>query len=142
MLLKFNHHLPFFVHNVFGNNYIPKSYNEYCSSSRPEVNIYENETEFGVEVAAPGLGKEDFIIKVEQNLLIISSEKKEENENKNENYLSKEFCYSSFSRSFELPESVDQEKIEATHNNGILTVKLPKHEVEIQRNKSREISIS
>lgn len=101
----------------------------------PAVNIKENETEFKLEFYAPGLNRDDFNVEVDQKTLIISSEKKFENENNNEKYSLKEFSYTSFKRTFNLPESIDFDGIEARYENGVLNVSLPKHEEALQKNK-------
>ncbi len=98
------------------------------ASTIPAVNIKENENEFTIELAAPGLKKEEFKINVDEKLLTISTEKKEETEEKKEGYSRREFSYSSFNRSFRLPKTVDIEKIEAAHENGVLYLHLPKKE--------------
>ncbi len=94
----------------------------------PAVNIAENETDYTVEVAAPGMKKNDFKINLERNVLTISSEKEEKNAVNENNYTRKEFSYQSFERSFTLPESVDQEKISANYSDGVLVIKLPKRD--------------
>ena len=92
----------------------------------PAVNITENKEDYKLSVAAPGLKKDDFKIDVEGNMLTISSEKEDSKEEKDERYTRKEYSYSSFSRSFALPEEVNQEKIEAKYQDGVLKVTLPK----------------
>ena len=95
----------------------------------PAVNISENEEGFYVELAAPGLKKEDFKINLDGNLLSISSEQKTENETKEGNYSRREFNFSSFSRSFTLPDDlVDAEKISAKYENGLMHLEIPKKE--------------
>ena len=94
----------------------------------PSVNITENKDNYQVALAAPGLKKEDFKIDVEGNMLTISSEKEENKEEKNEKYTRKEYSYSSFSRSFTLPEDVKQEAIDAHYENGELKIMLPRRE--------------
>lgn len=80
------------------------------NTTLPAVNVIENEDEFKIELAAPGMTKDDFKINLEGNILTISSEKKEEKEDKKQNYTRREFSYLSFQRSFTLPEhSVDRE---------------------------------
>ena len=83
---------------------------------------------FVVEVAAPGKKKEDFNIEVKDGILMISSEQKAEKEEKTEQFMRKEFSYNKFSRSFTLPENVDQEKIKANYKDGLLLIDLPKME--------------
>ncbi len=97
--------------------------------SIPAVNIKENDKNFEVEVAAPGMNKKDFKVEVENNVLTISAETKEEKEEKKENYSRKEFSYESFERSFTLPQDiVDADKIKAKYDNGILKIEIPKKE--------------
>ena len=97
----------------------------------PAVNIKESDKDFEVEVAVPGMNKKDFKIEVENNMLVISSEKKEEKseEDKEGKYTRKEFSYQSFQRSFTLPmDIIDDKKIEAKYKDGILTITIPKKE--------------
>lgn len=96
----------------------------------PSVNLKETENKLEVELAAPGMKKEDFKVEIDNNMLLISSEKQEEKEEsrKKDNYVRKEFSYQSFYRSFSLPESVDDSKIEASYKDGILHVVIGKKE--------------
>ena len=96
----------------------------------PAVNIKETDTDFSLELAVPGKNKDDFSIEIDHNVLTISSETKTENEQKSENgrYTRKEFSYSSFRRAFTLPDSINSEAINATYENGVLNVVLPKKE--------------
>lgn len=97
----------------------------------PSVNVTEKDNSFMVALAAPGLTKEDFKIDVEGNMLTISAEKEESQEEKEgERITRKEYNYSSFSRSFTLPETVQQDKIEARYENGVLNLTLPKKEIQ------------
>ncbi|MGC1204962.1 MAG: Hsp20/alpha crystallin family protein [Flavobacteriaceae bacterium] len=107
----------------------------------PKVNIKENADAFMVEMAVPGLKKSDFHIDIDNQVLSISTESKEENEHKEENYTRREFGYSSFKRTFTLPESVNDEKINASYNEGILSILLPKKE-EAKQKPARSIKIS
>lgn len=109
----------------------------------PAVNIREDEDGFSVELAAPGKQKSDFQINLEHNVLTISSENKEEKEEKDEKgrYTRREFSYSSFQRSFVLPNSVDGDKISATYNDGVLKIQIPKKE-EVKKKPSRTIEIA
>jgi HSP20 family protein len=96
----------------------------------PSVNVHETEADFRLEVAAPGLAKEDFKVNIEENVLTIAAEKKVETEKKEgEKLLRREFGYTAFRRSFTLPETVSAEGITAVYENGILTLTLPKIEV-------------
>jgi HSP20 family protein len=94
----------------------------------PSVNITENSNSYNVALAAPGLKKEDFKIDVDGNMLTISSEKEEKKEEKEDKYTRKEYSYSSFSRSFSLPEDVKEDAIEARYENGVLDLRLPRRE--------------
>ncbi len=94
----------------------------------PAVNIKETDASFGIELAAPGKTKDDFNIEIDHNVLTISSETKSENEETQGKYTRKEFNYSSFRRAFTLPETVNTENINATYENGVLNVALPKKE--------------
>jgi len=106
----------------------------------PAVNISEDSQNYEVEVAAPGLKKEDFKIDLDHNLLTISAERKEESEKKDKKISRKEFSYTSFKRSFTLPENIDSDRITAKYENGVLKLSLPKTEDENRPKK--QISIS
>ena len=95
-------------------------------NSKPAVNIVENEDGFAIELAAPGLTKEDFNVSVEKNTLTISASK-ENNEEAN-NYRRREFSYFTFKRSFHLPNSIDANNITAKYENGVLSLQLAKKE--------------
>ncbi|MEP3836414.1 MAG: Hsp20/alpha crystallin family protein [Algibacter sp.] len=107
----------------------------------PKVNIKETADAFMVEMAVPGLKKSDFHIDIDNQALSISTETKEEKEQKEENFTRREFGYSSFKRTFTLPESVNDEKINASYNEGILSILLPKKE-EAKQKPARSIKIS
>jgi len=96
----------------------------------PAVNIKETDVSFGIELAAPGKKKEDFNIEIDHNVLTISSEEKNEKEEKDNDgkYTRKEFNYSSFRRSFTLPETVNSDAIQANYETGVLHLVLPKRE--------------
>ncbi len=98
------------------------------SNTIPAVNIKETEDEFAIELAAPGLKKEDFKVNVHEKALTISTQKEKTDTEEKENYTRKEYSYSSFSRSFKLPQTIDIEKIEASYADGILKLLLPKKE--------------
>jgi HSP20 family protein len=108
--------------------------------SSPAANVMETETGYNIEIAAPGLERSDIKVTIDNKVLTISSSKTEKKEDKKSTYLKKEFGFDSFSRSFELPENVDVEKIEASHTNGVLSISIPKkavvqipvHEVEVK----------
>lgn len=99
-------------------------------SSMPAVNIKETKTAFNVDVAAPGFKKEDFKLEVQGGMLMISGETKTEKEEKDERYTRQEYAFSSFSRSFSVPENVIGDNISAEYADGILKITLPKKKVE------------
>jgi len=99
-------------------------------SNLPSVNLKETDTKIEVELAAPGMKREDFKVEIDNDILMISSEKEEEKEEirKKENYIRREFNYHSFSRTFSLPDTIDDTKVEASYKDGILLVIVPKKE--------------
>lgn len=100
--------------------------NRRLGTSLPAVNIKDKEHSYHIEVAAPGMDKEDFSIQIQQSTLVIACEKKQEQERKKENYTRREFNYYSFKRVFDLPEIVDNQQVHATYKDGILTIDIPK----------------
>jgi len=112
-------------------------------TSLPAVNVKETADTFEVEMAAPGMKKEDFKVELNNNVLTISSEKRDEHEEKeDEKYTRKEFSYQSFQRSFTLAkEAVDADNIQAKYDNGVLRLTIPKRE-EVKQKPSRLINIS
>jgi HSP20 family protein len=128
-----------FLSNLFDDDFFPVLTNR--TSSMPAVNIKENEKNFTLELAVPGMDKKDLKIDINEDVLTISSESKSENEENQDGYKRKEFSFSSFCRSFYLPENVNREKIGASYKDGILSVEIPK--VEEEKNKiTRQIKIS
>jgi len=113
------------------------------NSTLPAVNVKENDNEYQIEVAAPGMKKDDFKVNYDNGRLTISSEFQEEKEDeKNGKYTRKEYHYQSFQRAFTIPENVvNGEKIEARYKDGILYLNLPKRE-EVKPKPAREIKIS
>lgn len=117
-------------------NWIPSIFNDFFDNewivkpnfSTPAINVIENEKDYKVEVAAPGMNKEDFNIHLNENQeLVITVEKNTQNEQKEEKkYLRREFSYTKFQQAFQLPENVDKEKIGAKVENGVLEITLPK----------------
>jgi HSP20 family protein len=99
----------------------------------PDANISENDKDYTIELAAPGLEKKDFIVEVQDGVLNISAEKEEEKTEEDKNYKRREFSYDSFSRSFTLPENCVPDKIDAKYENGVLHLSLPKKEVTISK---------
>lgn len=106
----------------------------------PAVNISENNDNYKVEMAAPGLKKDNFRINLDGKVLTVSAETTQENKSENTNYALREFGYSNFSRSFNLPELVDFDKISAEYKDGILYLSIPKREE--AKLKTREIKIA
>ena len=102
----------------------------------PAVNTIENDNQYLLEIAVPGMDKKDFEIEIQNDLISISSISKQEKEVKdNLNYNRQEFNYNSFHRTFSLPKEVDQSKIKAIYSNGILTITLPKLKEVISKSK-------
>jgi HSP20 family protein len=124
-------------------NFFDSDFNEFFGRrfSDPAANIIENPDSFQLDLAAPGMKKDDFKIHLENNILTVSSEVEDEKKEEGKNYSRKEFYYGSFSRSFTLPKIVDLDKIQADYSDGILKVILPKKE-EAKLEIKKEIRIS
>lgn len=103
-----------------------KNWNWDVSQDVPAVNVKDEKDFFMIDVAAPGMKREDFKVEVDRGVLIISATTEEKKEEKTENFKRQEFSYRNFKRSFWLPENVMADKIEAMYENGILKLKLPK----------------
>lgn len=117
--------------NSFFNDWFPNDYFDKVAlgTTIPAVNVKDNPESIQVSIAAPGLKKEDFKIDLENHVLTISSEQKTETEDKKDGgYTRKEYNYSSFSRSFTIPESINKSDIQAKYENGELMITLPKRE--------------
>ena len=128
-----------FLSNLFDDDFFPVLSNR--TSSMPAVNIKENDKNFTIELAVPGMDKKDLKIDISEDVLTISSETRDEAEEEKDGYKRKEFSYSSFCRSFYIPENVNRDKIGASYKDGILTVELPKQEED--KNKiTRQVKIS
>lgn len=121
---------PALFDSVFGKSTFDQLFPSDHSSHKPAVNIVETEGGYRIELAAPGLKKEDFTISHDGDQLKISAEKAGENEEKKEKYNRKEFSFHSFQRIFTLPETVDASKITAAYDAGILNISIPKKEIE------------
>ncbi len=113
---------------------------ERFESTLPAVNIKEDETGFELDFAIPGQKKEDFNVEIDDHVLTVSMETRTEDETKEENFTRKEFSYQSFKRSFTLPETIDEDKIEASYKEGILKFRLPKKDEALPKPK-RTIAI-
>ena len=114
-----------FFNDDFGMNFLNRSH------SVPSVNSVENNDSFEIDLAVPGMKKEDFTIELNDKVLVISSETS--NTMENDKMRLNEFNFSSFQRSFRVPDSVDLDKIKASYKNGILKIKLPKRKESISR---------
>ena len=108
--------------------------------STPAVNVKENDKNFEIELAAPGYNKNEFNISMEDGLLTISAERKEESEKKEDKYTRREFGYSSFSRSFHLPKNVSENDVQASFENGVLKLRINKKDSD-QSNLKKSIPI-
>lgn len=137
-LVKFNRH-PFFsgIMQDFDKDFF-KNETAY-RGDYPAVNIQEDDTQFTLDMAAPGMKKDDFEINLENHVLTISREEKEQKEEVMDKYTRREFVYNSFSRSFRLPKTILVEKIKADYKDGILKIMLPKDE---KVTLTREISVN
>ena len=143
-LIRFSNRMPRLFDHFFDNDLIDWSNRNFSETNTtlPAVNVKEKKDGFEIEMSAPGLKKEDFNVQLTNSVLTISCTKKEEDETKDEDgrYTRQEFSYQSFSRSFNLPETVDHEKIDAKYEDGILTLSIPKKEEVIPSSKRIEIS--
>ena len=129
--------LPTFFNDFFDNDWMMKT-----NATAPAINVVESDKDYKVEVAAPGMKKEDFNIHLgDNNELVITMEQKNENKEEHKKYLRREFAYSKFQQSFILPDDVEKEKISASVTDGILTIDLPKHTTEEKAKVNRVIEI-
>lgn len=145
-LIKFNNRFPW-IDSMFSDvwNSDKLFHDDFMLRDRsmPAINIMEKKDSFEIEVAAPGLTKDDFKVSMENDLLTIAAEKVIEKEEKEEGFSRKEFNYSSFSRNITLPTSIDMDKkIKAHYENGILNIKLMKKEEFKNVQKSKVIEIT
>jgi HSP20 family protein len=128
MLARINRTYPNLFDEFFRTDFYPVHYRMNGYKSLPAVNISEGDNGFTIEIAAPGLEKKDFKIDLDNDVLTIASAREDKKEESGDHFTRREFGYSSFSRSFNLPETVDAEGIAASHKNGILSVSIPKKE--------------
>ena len=141
------------MRNYNNQNWLPSIFNDFfdndwmvkANATAPAINVIENEKDYKVEVAAPGMTKEDFNIHLgEDNELVITMEKKnetKEEDKENKKYLRREFSYSKFQQAFVLPEDVEKDKISANVTDGVLTIELPKRTPEEKAKINRVIEI-
>jgi len=143
MMITRRHDLPFFgdVMNTLFDDNLFEPIKKMAVKRIPSVNITEKEDGFAIEVAAPGMKKEDFRAEVKQDTLTIWSENKENHEEDKGNYAVREFNYTSFKRSFSLPKSVDKTQIEARYTDGILHITIAKKAAD-DHNQTKKIEIS
>lgn len=131
--------LPSIFNDFFDNDWMVKA-----NATAPAINVIESQNDYKVELAAPGMKKEDFDVHInEDNELVISMEKKEEKkeENKESRYLRREFSYSKFQQTLILPDDVDKNKIDAKVEDGVLTIELPKKSPEEAKKAARAIEV-
>ena len=131
--------LPSIFNDFFDNDWMVKA-----NATAPAINVFETEKEYKVELAAPGMTKEDFNVRIdEDNNLVISMEKKTENkeEKKEGRYLRREFSYSKFQQTILLPENVEKDKISAKVEHGILSIEIPKVKEEEKQKTSKAIEV-
>ena len=140
-MIKRKSMLPNLSDGFFGDDLFASFFETPTNTTMPAVNIKEGKEEFNIEVAAPGFEKKDFKIDLNNNVLEISSEKEERNEENGNKLMRCEFKYASFKRYFTLPDIVEPEKIKATYKEGILNVVIPKKD-EAKVKPVRQISIS
>ena len=134
MLARINRsYVPAYWDDFFNDKFFNQLKSTGSGESRPAVNISEDDKGYTIELAVPGVAKDKFSLEIENDVLILSSEQEKNKDEQKPNYLRREFSYQSFKRSFELPETIDQEQINATIDAGILTLSLPKKEEEIQK---------
>lgn len=132
--------LPSIFNDIFDDDFM--GYTPAKQFASPAVNIIENEKDYQIEVAAPGMSKEDFKVRLENdNELVISLEKKNEDKHEKKNYLRREFSYASFKQAFIIPDEVEAEGINAAMVDGVLKITLPKKEVSVKTPASRQIEI-
>ena len=141
--------LPSIFNDFFDSNWVVKA-----NATAPAINVIEKEKEYKVEIAAPGMNKEDFHIQINKdNNLLITMEKKckccqsgnkeeEKKEEKECRYLRREFSYSKVQQTLVLPEDVEKDGIKAKMNDGVLTICLPKNEQEMKQENKRTIEIA
>jgi HSP20 family protein len=134
MIARVNrNYVPAYWDDFFNDKFYNQLNSKTATGSNPAVNVSEEEEGFTIEVAAPGIARKDFNLEIEDDVLTISTEQKENPEETKPHFLRREFNYHTFKRSFQLPDSIDQEQIKATHEAGILILSLPKKEEEVQK---------
>jgi len=139
--LSRNNQLPSLIENFFGHRLDDLFSSNNLAAFTPAVNVVEHGDGFRIEVAAPGLKKEDFKLNLNHNNLTVSASREETNEAKQEEkYMRREFSYTTFQRTFTLPTSIDADNIQASYTDGVLKVELPKRQ-EAKVKPARQIEI-
>lgn len=131
--------LPSMFNDFFGNEWLEKA-----TKSAPAVNIIETDKAYKVEIAAPGLTKEDFRINIQDdNELVVTMERREEHEDREEKgtYLRREFTFNQFTQRMILPENVNQDQIDAQVSHGVLTIQIPKKKAEEMAPATRPVEV-
>jgi len=139
-LVKFNNGRSYTPAFTPFNDLFDTLFNDKAFSKLPAVNIAETDNQYEVELAVPGLKKEDFKINLEESVLTISAENKKEAVEEGKKVTRKEFSYSSFSRSFTLPEIADSDNIQASYTDGVLSITIAKKKEEKAQAKQIQIS--
>ena len=130
-----------FLDSFFANDFLrPAFQDRVFNGTVPAVNVAETANGYRIEVAAPGLDKSDFKLSLEKDVLTIKVEKIKSSEEVEDKYLRREYAYNAFERSFQLPKTIDQEKIDAKYESGVLHLSLPKREEALDK-PTREITI-
>lgn len=129
--------LPSIFSDFFDNDWISRT-----NTTMPAINVIESDKDYKVEVAAPGMTKEDFSIQMtSDNQIVVSMEKKDEKKDENSKYLHREFSYSKFQQSLIVPDDVEKDLISASVNDGVLTIAMPKKTQEEKANECKMIEI-
>lgn len=130
--------LPDFFNDFFDNGGI-----ERISTKAPAINVIEDDKQYKIEVATPGMTKDDFKVHINKdgNLVIEMEKQKKEEEKKDKKYIRKEFAYTRFHQTLILPENAEKDKIEACVENGVLKVRVPKLQAEVVENEKRMIEV-
>lgn len=131
-------------------NWVPSIFNDFfdngwmgkANATAPAINVIESDKDYRIELAAPGMTKNDFNVCLDaDDNLVVTMEKKEEKKNEEKHYLRREFSYSKFQQTILLPEDTDKDKISAKVENGVLSVEVPKLEQKALKKNSRAIEV-
>jgi len=129
-LVRYNHnnYTPVSFSNIVDRFFNDNFYSAETSAFTPKVDVIESEDRFEIRFSVPGIGKDDIKIDLDKGKLTVSGERKMEEKSEKRNYRSIETSYGTFNRSFHLPDNINEDKVEAIHENGILTILVPKEE--------------